>query len=558
VSEVFVSYQRENLAAVGRLVEALRAEGIGVWWDQDIPPNAAWEATIEHQLSLAKVVLVAWSPASVASENVKAEARWARQQGLLLQVFVEACEPPLFFGERQGVDLKHWSGVASDPAFRTVLEAVRKELRQPSPPSPDAAAAPDVFASEAAPPPLPSKPSIAVLPFTDMTGSEGQDYFADGMVVEIVEALSRIRSIFVIASGSGLSFKGRGVSAQEAARELGVRYVLEGSIRKAGGRVRIGVQLIDASDGAQIWTNRFEDTLEDVFALQDKVALAVAGKIEPAVQEAEVRHASARPTENVGSYDLYLRAMALSRSLDRIGMLQAIDLLKRAIALDPGFGLALSAMASCHYFIDIFGWSDDLERNRREGVEMAHRSVRAAGDDADVLATAARSAVHLERDLDGAVALVERAIALNPGCARAWVASGLVRTRAGETDLAVEHIETAMRLDPAGPNRSRQLLLLGVARFQQGRYSEVVALMREATQQIDSPTGYAFLAASYGHLGDLDAAAEALARYRTVSPRPVEEFGRSLLSSEASHQSRFHDGIALLEGKTPSDSAAGV
>jgi adenylate cyclase len=486
----------------------------------------------------------------VASENVKAEARRARTQGRLLQVFVEACEPPLFFGERQGVDLKHWSGAASDPAFQTVLKAVREELGQPSSPSPDATAAPDVFTSAAAPPPLPSKPSIAVMPFTDMTGSEGQDYFADGMVVEIVEALSRIRSIFVIASGSGLSFKGKGVSAQEAARELGVRYVLEGNIRKAGGRVRIGVQLIDAVDGAQIWTHRFEDTLEDVFALQDKVALAVAGKIEPALQEAEVRHASARPTENMGSYDLYLRGMALSRSLDRTEMLQALDLLTRAIALDPGFGQALSAVASCHYFIDIFGWSDDPERNRREGVEMAHRSLRAAGDDADVVATAARSAVHLERDLDGAVALIERAIALNPGCARAWVASGLVRTRAGDTDLAVEHFETAMRLDPTGPNRARQLLLLGVARFQQGRHSEVVALMREATQQIDSPTGYAFLAASYGHLGETDAAADALARYRTVSPLPVEEFGRSLLSSEASHAKLFVDGIALAEGKS--------
>src|SRR5271163_3719984 len=128
MSEVFVSYKRENLAAVGRLVEALRAEGIGVWWDQDIAPNAAWEATIEQQLAAAKLVIVAWSPAAVASENVRAEARWARQQGLLLQVFVEACEPPLFFGERQGVDLKHWSGAGSDTAFRTVLEAVRQGM----------------------------------------------------------------------------------------------------------------------------------------------------------------------------------------------------------------------------------------------------------------------------------------------------------------------------------------------------------------------------------------------------------------------------------------------
>jgi hypothetical protein len=198
MSDVFVSYKRENLAAVGRLVEALRAEGIGVWWDQDIPANAAWEATIEQQLAVARIVIVAWSPAAVASDNVKAEARWARQQGRLLQVFVEACEPPLFFGERQGVDLKHWSGAAADAAFRNVLAAVRQGLESAPAPS-EAAVLSD------APLVLPTKPSIAVLPFANLSGDPEQDYFADGMVVEIVEALARIRSIFVIASGSSLS-----------------------------------------------------------------------------------------------------------------------------------------------------------------------------------------------------------------------------------------------------------------------------------------------------------------------------------------------------------------
>jgi adenylate cyclase len=237
MTDVFVSYKRENLAAVGRLVEALRGEGIGVWWDQDIPPNAAWEATIERELAAAKLVIVAWSPASVASENVKAEARWARQQGRLLQVFVEACEPPLFFGERQGVDLKHWS----DAAFKSVLGAVRQHLASAPAPASEAPV------PQAAPPlVLPTKPSIAVLPFANLSGDPDQDYFADGMVEEIVGALSRFRSIFVIASGSTLSFKGKSVAPQEVARLLGVRYVLDGSVRKAGSRVRIFVKLIDA------------------------------------------------------------------------------------------------------------------------------------------------------------------------------------------------------------------------------------------------------------------------------------------------------------------------
>ena len=200
MTDVFVSYKRENLAAVGRLVAALRTEGIGVWWDQDIVPNAAWEATIEQALTAAKLVIVAWSPAAVASENVKAEARWARQQGRLLQVFVEACDPPLFFGERQGVDLQGWSGGATDPAFLTLLQAVRAG---PAP-------TPDEGASEvpAVPLPLPSKPSIVVMAFANLSGDPEQDYFADGMVEEIVTALSRFKSIFVIGSGLTLSFKG--------------------------------------------------------------------------------------------------------------------------------------------------------------------------------------------------------------------------------------------------------------------------------------------------------------------------------------------------------------
>ncbi len=540
MSDVFISYARSTARQAQAVAEALRGLGYSVWRDDDLPSHRAYADVIEEQLRSARAVVVIWSMEAVKSQWVRAEADLAREAGTLVQLSIDAAMPPLPFNQIQCADMAGWAGDTDAPGWRKVVASITDLLGEPNPTT-----APATQAS----PPLPGKPSIAVLPFSDMTGAEGQDYFADGMVVEIVEALSRIRSIFVIASGSSLSFKGKGVSAQAAARDLGVRYVLEGSIRKAGGRVRIGVQLIDAGDGAQIWTHRFEETLEDVFALQDKVALAVAGKIEPTVLEAEVRRASARPTENMGGYDLYLRALALSRSLDRTETLQALDLLKRAISLDPGFGLALSAAASCCYFIDIFGWSDQLEQNRREAIEMGHRALKAAGDDADVLATAARSAIHFERDRVGAVALVEKAIALNPGCARAWQSSGLVRTRVGDTDLAIEHFETAMRLDPMGPNRPRQLLLMGVARFQQGRFSDVVAIMKEAVQQTDSPTGYAFLAASYGHLGDTQAALEALARYRTFSPLPVESFGRSLLSSDPSHFSQFLAGIDLVEGR---------
>jgi len=551
MSDVFVSYKRENLAAVGRLVEALRAEGIGVWWDQDIAPNAAWEATIERELAAAKLVIVAWSPAAVASDNVKAEARRARGQGRLLQVFVEPCDPPLFFGERQGVDLKEWTGAVSDAAFRSLLEAVRAGLETASAPS-----AEPVSLADAAPPALPSKPSLAVMPFANLSGDPEQEYFADGMVVEIVAALSRIRSIFVIASASSLSLKGKGLSPEEAARQLGVRFVLEGSVRKSGDRVRIAVQLIDAAQRAQIWTDRFDDTLEDVFALQDRVALSAAGRIEPTVLTAEIQRAGARPTENMGSYDLYLRSLPPTLTYSKDGMLQALDLLDRAIALDPGFAAALMSAANCHYLLDAFGWSEDHETGRRLSLELTQRALKAAPDDPAILASASGPILRFNDDLSGATALVERAIALNPGSARAWLFRGMVQLRgAGDPDLAIESFETSMRLDPVGPTRMALLTLLAQALFQQGRFSEAVVLLKEVAEQIEPPNIYAFLAASYGHLGLLDEGRAALAQFRALTSQSLEAYALGV-STVPARRTFFLDGIALAEGKGASKTPA--
>jgi len=541
MSEVFVSYKRENLAAVGRLVEALQAEGVGVWWDQDIAPNAAWEATIETALATAKLVIVAWSPAAVASENVKAEARWARQQGRLLQVFVEDCEPPLFFGERQGVDLARWSGAATDAVFRGVLAAVREGLAPPTAPTTEPSGSPDP------PLPLPSKPSIAVMPFANLSGDPEQAYFADGMVEEIVAALSRFKSIFVIGSGSTLSFKGAAIGPREVARSLGVRYVLEGSVRKAGGRVRIAVKLTDAADGAQIWADRFDDTLDDVFALQDNVALTVAGVIEPAVLTAEIRRASKRPTEHMGGYDLYLRAVPLSQSFEAADVFQALDLLDRAVVLDPDFGPALALAAQCHQWVMTFGWSDDPQTHRRRGIDLARRAVDVGGDDANVLAMAANVMSGLDGDLDKAISLADRAMALNPGASRVWLQAAILLLLRGEPNRAIQQLETALRLDPLSPRRAVNRLFIGIARFQESRFAEALAPLKEAVEQVRSPLAIAYLAAVYGHLGQAREARAALARYRERASAPLEKvaFGRR------EDRRLFLDGIALAEGETP-------
>ena len=399
--------------------------------------------------------------------------------------------------------------------------------------------------AEAGSAPVSDKPSIAVLPFANLSGDAEQDYFADGMVEEITTALSRVRSIFVVASGSGLSFKGKDAPPQEAARRLGVAYVLEGSVRRAGGRVRIIVRLISGSDGVQIWSDRFEDALEDVFRLQDEVALAVAGRIEPSVQLAEIRRAVAHPT-NASGYDLWLRALPLARTYAPANCLKALEFLDQAVALDPGHAAALAFAAWCRYLVCAWGWSDNLEAHRKAGADAARLAVRTAPDDPFVLAHAGLAISRLEHDFAAAVSLLDRAVGLNPGCAVAWLMSGMVRLQRGESDLAIEHVEHSMRLDPLSPDRPGQMIALALANFQKGRFSQAVSFAREGLQAVETPNGHALLAASYGHLGETTLARQALARFRALTPKPDEIYIRTLFSDE-SHVRLFLDGIGRAE-----------
>lgn len=407
----------------------------------------------------------------------------------------------------------------------------------------------DAGATTAEPIALPGKPSIAVMPFANLSDDREQEYFADGMVVEIVEALSRCRSIFVIASGSSLSFKGKGVSVQDAARLLGVRYVLEGSVRKAAGRLRIGVELVDAADGAPMWTDRFEGGVGDVFELQDKVALAVAGRIEPTVEVAEIRRAATRPATNPDSYDLYLRALPRFRTFARTGMAEALDLLNRAIALDPDCGPALSLAAHCHRLMRANGWADDPRRARQAGLDLAQRALRVAGDDAVVVARAAFVLHELGSDREAAVALLDRAIALNPGSSLVWFISGVVRLATGDGDLAVAHLETSMRLDPMGPNREPQIATLAEARLRQGRVGEAAVLLREADPQMLSPYVAGLLAIVACLRQSRGEAHAALARYRAIASEPLDAFAAGRLDDQ--DLKLLRDAMARAEGVNP-------
>jgi len=546
VSDVFISYARSTAAQANAAAEALRGLGYSVWLDDELLAHHAYTHAIEEQLTAAKAALVIWSAEAVKSEWVLSEANRAREDHKLVQLTVDGARLPMPFDQTQCADLAGWTGDTNASGWLKVTASIAEMIGATT-----VAAAPGPALA------LPSKPSIAVMPFANLSGDPEQDYFADGMVVEIVEALSRIRSIFVIASGSGLSFKGKGIGAQEAARQLGVRYVLEGSVRKSANRVRIGVQLIDATDGAQIWTHRFEDVLEDVFDLQDKVALAAAGRIEPTVQQADTRRAAARPTDNMGSYDLYLRALLLQRTFVGENVREALDLANRAMALDPDYGPALVLAAHCHRLLIVYGWSDDPAADTRRGSDLTRRALKAAGEDATVLASVANSLAYFERDYEAARAVLDRALGLNPGCAYAWFCSGIVRTRSADEEHAIADLETALRLDPVGPIRPQILGFMGQVRFQQARFGEAVGFFKELVQHRDTPMGQAFLAAAHGHLGQASEARAALARYHSLSPQSFEAYAAFALVGPVRIK-LFLDGIAMAEGKLPLGAVAGA
>jgi TolB-like protein/class 3 adenylate cyclase/tetratricopeptide (TPR) repeat protein len=364
---------------------------------------------------------------------------------------------------------------------------------------------------------LPDKPSIAVLPFQNMSGDPEQDYFADGMVEEIITALSRIRWLFVIARNSSFTYKGQPPDVKQVGRELGVRYVLEGSVRKGGGRVRITVQLIEGETGTHLWADRFDGSLEDVFDLQDKIAISVAGVIEPALQTAETVRSAGRLTTDLTAYDAYLRAYAMVFTSGKL-IPEALRVLEQAIERDPHYGPALAWAAVCCVRLCLDGTSGDPETDARKGTDFARRALQVAGDEPGTMANAAVALADFGEDVSAAMTLVDRALALNPSYARGWYISGLLRLMAGESAGAIEHAEAARLLSP----RSRIGLIynvIGAAHFQRQSFDEAVPKLLLAIQdEPNFPPPYRYLAACYAHMGKLDEARTTIARLRAITP----------------------------------------
>jgi TolB-like protein/DNA-binding SARP family transcriptional activator/Tfp pilus assembly protein PilF len=397
------------------------------------------------------------------------------------------------------------------------LQSRERTEYQQTVPAPDIVSQPQVFSI---PTKLHDQPSVAVMPFQNLSGDPEQEYFADGIVEEIITALAHFRHLLVVARNSSFTYRGRAVDVKQVGRELGVRYVVEGSVRRAGDRLRIAGQLIDASTGAHLWADRFDGTLAEVFDLQDQVASSVVGAIAPKMEQAEIERARRKPTESLEAYDYYLRGLAMfDRTLSREGADEALRLFKQAIARDPEFALAYARAARCYATRKSNGWMIDRTEEITEATRLAKRAVDLGRHDAIALSFGGYVLGYVGGDIEESAACIDHALVLNPNLAVAWGVSSWVKACLGEPDKAVEHAALAMRLSPLDPRLFAWQFNTGLAHFCAGHYDDAVAWAGKSLRhQPNYPSAMRVAAAGHALAGRLAEAQEMIARLCEFDP----------------------------------------
>ncbi|MGD9508561.1 MAG: winged helix-turn-helix domain-containing tetratricopeptide repeat protein [Geminicoccaceae bacterium] len=393
--------------------------------------------------------------------------------------------------------------------------------------------------------PLPDRPSIAVLPFVNLSGDPEQDYFADGVVEDIITALSRIRWLFVIARNSSFAYRNQAIDVRQVGRELGVRYVLEGSLRKSANRVRITGQLVDTTSGGHRWAQRYDGALDDIFELQDQMASSVVGAIAPELERAEIERAERKPTESLDAYDHFLRGMARFHAGTREGLDEALPGFRKAIALDPEFASAYGMAAWCLFSRNLNDSSSDHAHEIAEGLRLARRAVDLGRNDAGALARGGHALAHFTGDLELGIDLLDRAVLLNPNLAAAWFLGGYLRLFRGEHDRAIEQYDQAMRLSPLDPEMFRMQTGVALAHLTAGRFDAAAAWATKAFR--DAPLLVlpgAVVAASHALGGRMGDAQTAMRDVRKCNPElRIAGLGRWFPFQRLEHAKLFADGL---------------
>jgi len=463
MADVFISYARKDRSRVAPLVAAIEARGWSVWWDPAIAPGQEFDEKIATELAAAAAVLVVWTESSVRSRWVRGEARDGADRGVLVPVRFDSAALPIDFRAIHTTDLGQWTGNPQNPSVEEVLQALGSVIPRQA----NTSAAAGTAAPADAPVAASRRIAICVLPFANMSGDPEQEYFSDGITEDIITDLAKISALSVIARNSAFVYKGRPVDARQVARELAVGYVLEGSVRKAGGRVRITAQLIDGSSNDHVWAERYDRVLEDIFELQDEISQAIVKALKLRLLPEEKQAIERRGTENVEAYNLYLMArrysVAGSDWASRPAEM-AVRLCTRATEIDPGYALAWSLLAKAQAVLR-FG---------------------------------------IGRPGDDGLAAVERALALDPGLAEAHAVKSEILTQLGRSDESAQEIDLALSLDPESYEVNRAA---GKLYYRLGRLDDAIRHYGKAMTLLDTDVHAAgMLVSCYMAVGDERAA----------------------------------------------------
>ena len=540
-ADIFLSYNRQDQPVAQLYAEALEKEGLSVWWDVTLRSGEAYDEVTEAALRAARAVIVLWSPRSVASRWVRAEATLAEKSGTLVPARIEPCELPIMFELTQTADLTHWKGHGADPKWRQFVTDVRRHIagevendyEEPS----------AVQMVRGAPFALPDKPSIAVLPLTDLSGHD-EDHFADGIVEEISTALGRFQTLFVIAGSSSLTYRDRDRDPAKICRELGVRYLLDGTVRRSGNRVRITVKLIDGIQGSQIWADKFDDSLDDIFDLQDRVAGAVAARIDSSIDTAELERVRSDPTVSSDIYDLYWRANAVFRKMDPASLSEAIALTAKVLEKDPRNAWAASLASFCHATLFANGVSEDPMATRQKALDLYKLALENGGSDVRVLGYCSASLVCAAGDPHEAMRLTQRALEINPGSPTNLFWGAWNDIIIGNADRAYERFEQALRLNPMSIVRPMTVTGMGTCRLFQRQYDEAADILLEASPHLPHfPATWAALTAALGHAGRRAEGRRAREHLRGLG----DNWGALGLMSVPEQTNIIREGIELIE-----------